>query len=159
LRERIQDILPLTEFFVAKFAATLNKPIDLIPDEVVEVLKAHDWPGNIRELQNFIERAVLFSPGSVLRLPLDLKQMVKQSSESASRTLAEADREHILETLKQTGWMIGGQDGAANRLGLPRTTLISRMRKLGIEARRPQQRPPLVKTPLLSRDFAAAGTP
>ncbi len=79
LRERIQDILPLTEFFVAKCAARLNKPIDSIPDEVVEVLKAHDWPGNIRELQNFIERAVLFSPGSVLRLPLDLKQTVKQT--------------------------------------------------------------------------------
>src|SRR5580698_4967607 len=110
LRERIQDILPLTEFLVAKFAARLNKPIDSIPDEVVEVLKAHDWPGNIRELQNFIERAVLFSPGSVLRLPLDLKQKVKQNSESASRTLAEADREYILETLKQTNGMIGGQD-------------------------------------------------
>jgi formate hydrogenlyase transcriptional activator len=136
LRERIQDVLPLTEFFVAKFAASLNKPIDLIPDEVIEVLKAHDWPGNIRELQNFIERAVLFSPGSVLRLPLDLKQTLNQSSESASRTLADADREHILETLKQTNWLIGGQDGAANRLGLPRTTLIYKMRKLGIETRR-----------------------
>jgi formate hydrogenlyase transcriptional activator len=136
LRERIQDILPLTEFFVAKFAASLNKPIDLIPDEVVAVLQAHDWPGNIRELRNAIEHAVLFSPGSVLRLPLGLKQTVKQSSESASRTLADADREHILETLKQTGWMIGGQDGAANRLGLPRTTLVYKMRKLGIETRR-----------------------
>src|SRR5271167_3072862 len=136
LRERIQDILPLTEFFVAKFAACLNKPIDLIPDEVIEVLKAHDWPGNIRELQNFIEHAVLFSPGSVLRLPLDLKRIVTRRSESASRTLADADREHILETLNQTGWLIGGQDGAANRLGLPRTTLIYKMRKLGIEIRR-----------------------
>ncbi len=140
LRERLQDILPLTEFFVAKFAASLNKPIDLIPDEVVEVLKTHDWPGNIRELQNFIERAVLFSPGSVLRLPLDPKQRVPQtvngSSESVSRTLAEADREHILETLKQTGWLIGGQGGAADRLGLPRTTLIYKMRKLGIDKRR-----------------------
>ena len=136
LRERVQDILPLTEFFVAKFAARLNKTIDSIPDEVVEVLKAHDWPGNIRELQNCIERAMLFSPGSVLRLPLDLKQTVKQSSESAARTLADADREHILETLKQTNWMIGGQEGAANRLGLPRTTLIYKMRKLGIETRR-----------------------
>ena len=103
---------------------------------MVEVLKAHDWPGNIRELQNFIERAMLFSPGSVLRLPLDLKQTVTQSSESVSRTLADADREHILETLKQTNWLIGGQDGAANRLGLPRTTLIYKMRKLGIETRR-----------------------
>jgi formate hydrogenlyase transcriptional activator len=142
LRERVQDIPALTEFFVAKFSACLNKPIDLIPDEVMAVLQAHDWPGNIRELQNFIERAVLFSPGSVLRLPLDFKQTVKHHSESAARTLADADREHILETLKQTGWMIGGQDGAANRLGLPRTTLISRMRKLGIETRRsPRPRP------------------
>ena len=136
LRERIQDIVPLTEFFVAKFAACFNKPIDLIPDEVMAALKAHDWPGNIRELQNLIERAVLFSPGSVLRLPLDMKQTVKQTSESASRTLADAEREHILETLSQTNWLIGGQDGAANRLGLPRTTLIYKMRKLGIETRR-----------------------
>jgi formate hydrogenlyase transcriptional activator len=136
LRERVQDILPLTEFYVAKFAARFNKPIDLIPDEVVAVFKAHDWPGNIRELQNFIERAVLLSPGSVLRLPLDLKQTVKQSSEAGPRTLADADREHILETLNQTNWLIGGQDGAANRLGLPRTTLIYKMRKLGIEPRR-----------------------
>jgi formate hydrogenlyase transcriptional activator len=136
LRERVQDILPLTQFFVAKFAARLNKTIDSIPEEVVEVLKAHDWPGNIRELQNFIERAMLFSPGSVLRLPLDLKPAVKQSPESAARTLADADREHILETLQEANWMIGGQKGAANRLGLPRTTLIYKMRKLGIEARR-----------------------
>jgi transcriptional regulator with GAF, ATPase, and Fis domain len=136
LRERLQDILPLTQFFVAKFAASLNKPIDVIPDEVIEVLKAHDWPGNIRELQNFIERAVLFSPGSALRLPLDLRQTVKQNAESDPRTLADADREHILETLSQTNWLIGGQGGAANRLGLPRTTLIYKMRKLGIEARR-----------------------
>jgi formate hydrogenlyase transcriptional activator len=99
-------------------------------------LKAHDWPGNIRELQNVIERAVLFSPGSVLRLPLGLKQTAMQLSESDSRTLADADREHILETLKQTNWLIGGQGGAADRLGLPRTTLIYKMRKLGIETRR-----------------------
>jgi formate hydrogenlyase transcriptional activator len=140
LRERVQDIRPLTEFFVTKFAARLNKTIDSIPDEVVEVLKAHDWPGNIRELQNCIERAMLFSPGSVLRLPLDLKQTVtqtvKRSSESASRTLADADRDHILETLNQTNWLIGGQGGAADLLGLPHTTLIYRMRKLGIETRR-----------------------
>ena len=136
LRERVQDIQPLTEFFVAKFAARFNKSIDLIPDEVMAVLKAHDWPGNIRELQNFIERAVLLSPGSVLRLPLELRQTVTQRSESAARTLADADREHILETLEQANWLIGGQDGAANRLGLPRTTLIYKMRKLGIETRR-----------------------
>jgi formate hydrogenlyase transcriptional activator len=136
LRERVQDILPLTEFFVAKFSARLNKTIDVIPDEVVEVLKANDWPGNIRELQNFIERAMLFSPGSVLRLPPDLKQLKR--SESASLTLADADREHILETLEQADWLIGGRKGAANRLGLPRTTLLYKMRKLGIETRRSQ---------------------
>jgi formate hydrogenlyase transcriptional activator len=118
---------------------------------VVAVLQAHDWPGNIRELRNAIERAVLFSPGSVLRLPLGLKQTVKQSSESASRTLADADREHILETLKQTGWMIGGQDGAANRLGLPRTTLVYKMRKLGIETRRSSRARPI-------RQLAAAAS-
>jgi len=143
LRERVQDIPLLTEFFVTKFAASLNKPIDVIPDEVMAVLQAHDWPGNIRELQNLIERAVLYSPGSVLRLPLDMKQTVKPSSESASLTLADANREHILETLKQTDWMIGGQDGAASRLGLPRTTLIYKMRKLGIEIRRSSRARPI----------------
>src|SRR5271156_5950594 len=157
LRERVQDIPPLTEFFVAKFAASLNKPIDLIPDEVMAVLKAHDWPGNIRELQNFIERAVLFSPGSVLRLPLDLKQTVKQNSESVSRTLADADREHILETLEQTDWLIGGQDGAANRLGLPRTTLIYKMRKLGIKTRRSQPRRSVRPEPTLTDTGAPGG--
>jgi formate hydrogenlyase transcriptional activator len=141
LRERVQDIPALTEFFVEKFAARLNKPIESIPDEAMAVLKAHDWPGNIRELQNFIERAVLFSPGSALYLPPDLKHGVKPRSESAACTLADADREHILETLKQTGWMIGGQDGAANRLGLPRTTLIYKMRRLGIVRRRKSVRP------------------
>jgi len=141
LRERTQDIPLLVEYFVQKLSARLNRTIDVIPDEVMEVLKAHDWPGNIRELQNFIERAMVFSPDSVLRLPLkDLKQLVeqlvKQPSAAAARTLADADREHILETLKQTDGLIGGQGGAANRLGLPRTTLIYKMRKLGIETRR-----------------------
>jgi formate hydrogenlyase transcriptional activator len=147
LRERVQDILPLTEFFVAKFSARLNKIIDSIPDDVVEVLKAHDWPGNIRELQNCIERAVLFSPGPVLRLPLDLTQTVTQTatqnSASVPRTLAHAGREHILETLEQANWLIGGRGGAANRLGLPRTTLIYKMRKLGIEVRRRQSVRPI----------------
>jgi formate hydrogenlyase transcriptional activator len=157
LRERVLDIRPLTEFFVAKFAASLNKPIDLIPDEVIAVLQAHDWPGNIRELQNLIERAVLFSPGSVLRLPLDFNQTVKQPSESASRTLADADREHILETLNQTNWMIGGQDGAASRLGVPRTTLIYKMRKLGIEIRRSTRARPIRQSADENGHAAAGG--
>jgi transcriptional regulator with GAF, ATPase, and Fis domain len=155
LRERVQDIVPLTEFFVAKFSVRLSKTIDSIPDEVMAVLKAHDWPGNIRELQNFIERAVLLSPGSVLRLPVGLKQTVMQRSGSAARTLADADREHILETLRQTDWLIGGQDGAANRLGLPRTTLIYKMRKLGIETRRSLRARPI--RPLADEQCQAAG--
>ena len=137
LRERVQDIPLLVEYFVRKLSARLDRSIDLIPDEVMEVLKAHDWPGNIRELQNFIERAVVFSPESVLRLPLtDLKLMTKQPSAAVSRTLADAEREHILDVLKQTDGLIGGMHGAASRLGLPRTTLVYKMRKLGIEARR-----------------------
>jgi formate hydrogenlyase transcriptional activator len=144
LRERVQDIPLLVEYFVRKLSARLNRSIDLIPGDVMEVLKAHDWPGNIRELQNFIERAVVFSPESVLRLPLaDLKPMTKQPSATVTRTLADAEREHILDVLKQTGGLIGGQCGAAMRLGLPRTTLVYKMRKLGIEARRSQRAHPI----------------
>ena len=137
LRERAEDIPLLVEYFVKKLSARLNKPIDSIPEEVMEILKAHDWPGNIRELQNVIERAVVLAPDSVLRPALaELKQMTRQPSAAATRTLAEADREHILEVLNQTDWLVGGQDGAATRLGLPRTTLVHKMRKLGIETRR-----------------------
>jgi formate hydrogenlyase transcriptional activator len=137
LRDRVQDIPLLVQHFVQKLSARFKKPIDVIPEDVMEVLKAHPWPGNIRELQNFIERAVVFSAESVLRLPLtDLKQVTMQPLGSASRTLADAEREHILEALRQTDGLIGGSQGAATRLGLPRTTLVYKMRKLGIEARR-----------------------
>jgi formate hydrogenlyase transcriptional activator len=138
LRERVEDVPSLVEYFVNKFSARMNKPIDLIPEEVMEVLKRHDWPGNIRELQNVIERAVVLSPGTVLRLGLtELKQMTRQEPTAASsRTLADAEREHILDVLKQTDGQIGGQSGAATRLGLPRTTLVYKMQKLGIEMRR-----------------------
>jgi formate hydrogenlyase transcriptional activator len=141
LRERSSDIPALVEYFVRKFSARLNKPIETIPDEVMECLKLHDWPGNIRELQNFIERAVVLSPGPVLRPTLtELRRMTKQPTASAAQTFAEASRDHILEVLEQSRWMIGGRDGAAERLGLPRTTLIYKMRKLGIEPRRSQRR-------------------
>jgi formate hydrogenlyase transcriptional activator len=160
LRERVQDIPSLVEHFVGKFSARMNKPIDAIPVEVMNVLKTHDWPGNIRELQNFIERAVVLSPGSVLRLPpMDLKQMTKQPSAAASRTLAEAEREHILDVLKQTDGLIGGMHGAASRLGLPRTTLVYKMQKLGIEARRSHRaRPAQCAAPLFTPDGLGAGS-
>jgi len=143
LRERVEDIPLLVEYFVRKYSVRFNKPIDLIPHEVMDVLQAHDWPGNIRELQNFIERALIFSPGSVLRPPLtDLGRMTKQSSAAASCTLADAERTHILGVLKETDGKIGGQSGAARRLGLPRSTLVYKMRKLGIETcRSPRARP------------------
>jgi formate hydrogenlyase transcriptional activator len=159
LRERVEDIRPLVEYFVKKFSGRLNKPIELIPDEVMEVLKAHDWPGNIRELQNFIERAVVLSHGPVLRPTLpELKHMTKQPSATAARTLAEAEREHILDVLKQTDWLIGGLNGAAARLGLPRTTLVYKMRKLGIEARRSHRpRSARHETPLFQPDGFGAG--
>jgi formate hydrogenlyase transcriptional activator len=136
LRERVDDIPLLVHYFLQKFSARLKKPIDSVPAEVMEVLKAHDWPGNIRELQNFIERSVILSPGTALRPAFpELKQMHRQPSPTAARTLAEAERDHILEVLQQTNWLIGGRDGAATRLGLPRTTLVYKMRKLGIGTR------------------------
>ena len=137
LRERTEDIPHLVQHFVEKFSARLHKTIDVVPDDVIEVLKAHDWPGNIRELQNFIERAIVLSSGPVLRPTLtELQRITRQHSSTAVQTLAESARNHILEVLEQSGWMIGGRDGAAERLGLPRTTLIYKMRKLGIEAQR-----------------------
>jgi formate hydrogenlyase transcriptional activator len=148
LRERVEDIPLLVEHFVQKYSARFKRPIDLIPDEVMEVLKTHDWSGNIRELQNFIERALVLSPGSVLRLPLaDLKRLTKQPSTGSSRTLADAEREFILGVLKEANGKMGGQSGAATRLGLPRTTLVYRMGKLGIETCRSRRARPILQFP------------
>jgi formate hydrogenlyase transcriptional activator len=133
LRERLDDIPLLVRHFTGKFAERMNKEIHTIPDEVIEVLKHYSWPGNIRELQNIIERAVILSSGPVLCVPLgDLKQFTEAKTPAASRTLVEAERAHILEVLRQVGWVVGGRRGAAVRLGLPRTTLLHRMHKLGI---------------------------
>ena len=133
LRERLEDIPALVRHFAAKFASRMNKELSRVPDEMIEVLRLHDWPGNIRELQNFIERAVIMSSGPDLRLPFgELKHLIKSDTPSAIRSLAEAERDHIVETLRQVGWVVGGRDGAAARLGVARTTLLYRMRKLGI---------------------------
>jgi formate hydrogenlyase transcriptional activator len=137
LRERVEDIPLLVNHFVKKVSTRLGKPIDTVPDHVMEILKRHDWPGNIRELQNIIERAVVLAPGSALRPTFtELKHTSRQPSAAVSRTLADAEREHILDVLQETDWLIGGMHGAAVRLGLPRTTLVYKMRKLGIEIRR-----------------------
>jgi formate hydrogenlyase transcriptional activator len=111
----------------------MDKEIDAIPDEVMELIKCHDWPGNIRELQNFIERAVILSPGTVLRPPLgDLKACTRAGEPGGVRTLAEAERDHIIKALRQAAGVVGGRHGAAASLGMARTTLLYRMRKLGI---------------------------
>jgi formate hydrogenlyase transcriptional activator len=133
LRDRVEDIPVLVNHFVRKYADRMNKNITEIPAEVMEILRRHGWPGNIRELQNFIERSVILCNGSVLRPPLaELKHLSGTTSSESTRTLAEAEREHILEVLREVGWVVGGRQGAAARLGLARTTLLYRMRKLGI---------------------------
>jgi formate hydrogenlyase transcriptional activator len=133
LRERTGDIALLVHHFVGKLARRMNKEFNHVPGEVMEALRLYEWPGNVRELQNFLERAIVMCSGPELRLPLDeLKRLVAGDTPGAIRTLALVEREHVLHVLKQAGWVVGGRNGAAVRLGLPRTTLISRMRKLGI---------------------------
>ena len=134
LRERIEDIPLLVHFFTQKFAKRMKKPIERIPTDVVTALSRYSWPGNIRELQNLIERAVILSRGSVLEVPLaELKQTGRVVTEqNASNSLETVERDHILRILRETNWVIGGQAGAATRLGLPRTTLNNKMQRLGI---------------------------
>jgi formate hydrogenlyase transcriptional activator len=133
LRDRSGDIPCLVRHFIRRYSLQLQRNIQDIPDEALDVLKRYDWPGNIRELQNFIERAVLMSTGADLDAPLaELTSVPKASAESTNRTLAEAERDHILDVLCETNWLVGGKDGAAARLGLPRTTLIHKMHRLGI---------------------------
>ena len=130
LRERRTDIPLLAAHFVRKFAERLGKPIGHIPDEVMKALMNHDWPGNIRELQNFIERAVIITTGTELRPRL--ADLVPQTATAVVRTLADAERTRIVETLRETNGVVGGKSGAAAKLGLPRTSLISRMQRLGL---------------------------
>jgi formate hydrogenlyase transcriptional activator len=133
LRERREDIPSLVAYFVRKFSRQMNKSIEHIPDEVIEVLKICHWPGNIRELQNFIERSVLVTQGLILSPRIaELKGLMHAAASAPSQSLSDAERAHIMGILKETNWVVGGRNGAAARLGLPRTTLISRMQKLGI---------------------------
>jgi formate hydrogenlyase transcriptional activator len=131
LRERHGDITLLAHHFLRTFAQRHGKTIIHIPDDVMKVFEEYSWPGNIRELQNFIERSVLLSTGPELRSPVtDLTNC--PLPDSIGRTLADADKAHIIATLRQTNWVVGGRNGAAARLGLKRTTLIAKMKRLGL---------------------------
>ena len=133
LRDRTEDIPLLVRHFVAKYAARMGKIIDRIPPELVNRLTSHPWPGNIRELENFIECSVILTSGRTLRCPLArLRSATQIDSSKPSGTLDDVNREHILRTLQQTRGVIMGPNGAAVRLGIKRSTLYARMRKLGI---------------------------
>jgi formate hydrogenlyase transcriptional activator len=140
LRERPEDIPILAWHFAQKYARRMNRRIETIREEDMDALVQYRWPGNVRELQNFIERAVILSSDGTLHLPVAGLDRSGRSSAAEIRTLAEAEREHILEALRHTGWVIGGPHGAAVRLGLKRTTLLCKMKKLGIS--RPSESAP-----------------
>ena len=144
LRERCEDIPELVRHFVGVFARRFGKTIESIPPETMTALERYPWPGNVRELQHLIERAVILTGGDELRVPLTDLVPISASDEPAVHathaprvTLRESERELIRKTLDGCGWVIGGPNGAAARLGLKRTTLISRMKKLGISRSSP----------------------
>jgi formate hydrogenlyase transcriptional activator len=141
LRERRDDIADLAECFVRKFAGQQGKVVATIPRDVMAALEHYDWPGNIRELQNVIERGVIMTTGSILSRQttelLTIAESVQarfsvEGEPTSVRTIADAERAHITATLRATNWVVGGPNGAAAQLGLPRTTLLARMQRLGI---------------------------
>jgi formate hydrogenlyase transcriptional activator len=132
LRDRLGDIPLLVEHFVKTFSEQMGKQIREVPAEVMEALVSHSWPGNIRELQNFIERSVILSPGNVLRPPLANLKAAAETESPEAITLEEAERNHIRKILTHTRWVVSGPNGAAARLGIKRSTLYFRMHKLGI---------------------------
>jgi len=131
LRERVDDIPSLVDHFVRTCAERQGKIIEHVAEDIMTALTRYDWPGNIRELQNFIERSVILTRGTELRAPVEELSKNEVFADDA-RTLADADRVHIINTLRKTDWVVGGKYGAACRLGLNRTTLVAKMRKLGI---------------------------
>jgi transcriptional regulator with GAF, ATPase, and Fis domain len=132
LRARREDISALVKHFVESSARRTGRQIDHIPQETMAALYAYSWPGNIRELQNLIERAVILSNDGVLPNPLPSAEARTLSISSEPSTLKEIERDLILRTLRDHRWMVGGADGAAAKLGLKRTTLIAKMQKFGI---------------------------
>jgi len=132
LRERASDIPLLVDHFLRTFAGRYGKSIKHVPDDVMAAIMRHDWPGNVRELQNFIERSAILTRDAELRAPIAELTNRRTSDGGVVRTFADAHRTFIIATLRETNWVVGGRNGAAARLGLARTTLITKMRKLGI---------------------------
>jgi formate hydrogenlyase transcriptional activator len=134
LRQRPEDIPRLVHHFLKLHSKRMNKRIDEIPSETMDALIRYHWPGNVRELQNFIERAVILSPHRVLRAPIaELEQINAHKAFNVPLSgFSELERDHILRALQASNWVIGGRGGAAARLGMKRTSLVYRMRKLGI---------------------------
>jgi formate hydrogenlyase transcriptional activator len=132
LRARREDIPALVAHFVDIYSRRMRKQIEHIPQEAMAALSSHSWPGNIRELQNFIERSVILSVGNELRAPLAELKPSLETELMGAITLEEAERDHILKTLEYTRWVVAGPAGAAARLGMKRSTLYFRMQKLGI---------------------------
>ena len=132
LRARREDISSLVEHFVEIYSRRMDKQIEHIPPETMSALSSYHWPGNIRELQNFIERSVILSSGGVLRSPLASLKAAAETESVEAITLEQAEREHIRKILEQTRWVVAGPNGAAARLGMKRSTLYFRMQKLGI---------------------------
>jgi formate hydrogenlyase transcriptional activator len=118
--------------YVDLYAQRMNKRIETIPEEAMAALCRYSWPGNIRELQNLIERAVILTPGSILQIQINQLQPSGLIASTVEGTLEDVERQRILEALRETGAVIGGRQGAAARLGLKRTTLLSKMQRLGI---------------------------
>jgi formate hydrogenlyase transcriptional activator len=138
LRDRREDIPLLVRYFSNKYARRMGRQIESIPREAMDALCRYAWPGNIRELQNLMERAVLLSTGSSLRVPLgEIVADSDTSTISRGNALEKAEREQIVRALRESNWVVGGLRGAAARLGLKRTSLAYRMQKLGIS--RPPQ--------------------
>ena len=139
LRERIGDIPLLVDHFVRSSARRQGKSIEFVSDEVMAAIETYSWPGNIRELQNFIERSVILTKGPALQAPTEGLERNDCFAHELC-TLADADRVHIIGALRETHWVVGGKSGAASRLGLNRTTLIAKMQKLGISREIVEQR-------------------
>jgi formate hydrogenlyase transcriptional activator len=132
LRARSEDIPALVSHFAEVYGRRMSKQIDHIPHATMSALSSYQWPGNIRELQNFIERSVILSDGTTLSAPLTELKQSSRTEPLEAVTLKDAERDHILKTLKQTRWVVAGPNGAAVRLGMKRSTLYFRMQKLGI---------------------------